>query len=139
VRVIIAGSREFNDYELLCKKCHEIFHKLSEEGLLTGNINNDIRNIEIVSGTANGADKLGEQFAKEYSIKIKRFPADWDTYGKSAGYKRNEQMAKYAKEDNGVLIAFWNETSKGTKHMIDLANKYGLRAEVVKYGTIKWE
>jgi len=59
--------------------------------------------------------------------------ADWDKYGKSAGYKRNEEMAIYSKEDNGVLIAFWDEVSKGTKHMIDLANKHGLKVFVVKY------
>jgi len=58
--------------------------------------------------------------------------AEWDKYGKSAGYKRNEQMAIYAKEDNGVLIAFHNG-SKGTKHMIDLANKHGLRVFVIKF------
>lgn len=61
--------------------------------------------------------------------------ANWDLYGKSAGYRRNEDMAKYAKEDTniGVLIAFWDRVSKGTKHMIDLANKYRLRVFVVNY------
>ena len=132
MRIIIAGSRDFNDYRLLHDKCHEIFDELSKEGLLSGNMKKDIPNMEIVSGTARGADQLGEKFGKEYGIKIKRMAAEWDRYGRSAGYKRNEQMALYAKEDDGVLIAYWNG-SKGTKHMIDLANKHGLKVFVVEF------
>ena len=91
--------------------------------------------MEIISGTAKGADKLGEAFADKCHIKVKRFPADWITYGKSAGYIRNEQMAKYAMSDNsyGVLIAFWDGKSKGTMHMINLAKKHGLEVHIVKY------
>lgn len=107
-------------------ECLKSFKELKLKGLDTSR-----ENLEIISGTANGADKLGERFAKEYNLKIKRFPANWDLYGKSAGYKRNEQMALYAKEDNGILIAFWNGKSKGTKHMIDIANKYELITVVI--------
>jgi hypothetical protein len=78
-------------------------------------------------------DRLGEQFANEFNLKLIRFPADWDKLGRKAGYVRNEKMALYAKEDNGVLIAFWDKSSKGTKHMIDLTNKHGLRVFVVKF------
>lgn len=133
MRVIIAGSREFNDYNLLVQKCNEYFYQLSQERLLSNDVQTDIANMEIVSGTAKGADKLGERFAEDYNIKIKRFPANWDLYGKSAGYKRNEEMALYAKQDNGVLIAFWDGKSKGTKHMIQLANRHELRVFVVNF------
>ena len=85
--------------------------------------------IEIVSGAANGADKLGEKYASEKEYSIKQFPADWNKYGKSAGYKRNEEMARYA----DALIAFWDGESKGTKHMIDLANKYNLKINIIQY------
>ena len=57
------------------------------------------------------------------------FPADWDKYGKAAGYKRNEEMARNA----DALIAFWDGKSRGTKHMIDLAKKYDLQARIVMY------
>ena len=69
------------------------------------------------------------------NILLKKFPANWDLYGKRAGYIRNEQMAKYAMSDNsyGVLIAFWDGKSRGIKHMIDLANKYGLEIHIVNY------
>ena len=128
MRVIIAGSRSFNDYEFLKTNCLNIFRQLKAEGYDTKR-----ETLEIISGTANGADKMGERFAEEFNLKVVHFPADWNKYGKRAGYIRNEQMALYAKEDNGVLIAFWNETSKGTKHMIDLANKHRLRVFVVKF------
>jgi len=129
MRVIIAGSRDFNNFESLEFEVIRIFKKLKAEGYFT--TRNDIT---IVSGTAKGADKLGEKFAEKYNLKLERFPANWDKFGKSAGYKRNQHMSTFAKEDNGVLIAFWNGSSKGTKHMIDIANKDGLKVFVVNYG-----
>lgn len=73
----------------------------------------------IISGGARGADALGEAWAAVTQTKCEKYPADWDKYGKSAGYKRNEQMASNA----DALIALWDGESKGTKHMIDIANK----------------
>ena len=115
MKIIIAGSRNFNDYNLLKTSC---------DNLLT-----QFTNIEIVSGTARGADKLGERYAREKGYDIKQFPANWDKFGKSAGYIRNDEMAQYS----DMLIAFWDGTSKGTKHMIDLANKRGIKVEIVNY------
>jgi hypothetical protein len=115
MRVIIAGSRSFNDYQLLESSCDMILQSIDK--------------IEIVSGTANGADKLGESYATKHGYEIKRFPAEWDKHGKSAGYIRNEEMAKYADQ----LIAFWDGKSKGTMHMINLAKKYNLDINIVHY------
>ena len=131
MRVIIAGGRDFNDFKLLESNINKIFKQLSDEKLISIYVNES--NIEIICGKARGADTLGEQFAKEYKLSIKYFPADWNTYGKSAGYRRNAEMANYAKEDNGVLIAFWDGKSKGTKHMIDIAKNSGIRVFVVDY------
>lgn len=116
MKTIVAGSRGFNNYDLLCNELND-WNQFGAE--IT----------EIVSGTAQGADKLGEQFAKEYHFPIKQFPANWQEFGKSAGYIRNKQMADYAE----VLIAFWDGKSKGTKHMIDLANQNELIVHIVKY------
>ena len=118
-RVIIAGSRNFNDYDLLKSVCDE---------LLSLKIHS--HEIVIISGTAYGADKLGERYAGEYGFKVERYPADWGTYGKSAGYRRNEEMAKIA----DALIAFWDGESKGTMHMINLAERYNLQVHIEKYG-----
>jgi hypothetical protein len=127
MRVIIAGGRDFNDYKKLKFNCDYIISERSVFDRKKG------EEIEIVCGCAKGADALGEKYAKENGLKIKYFPADWDKYGKSAGFKRNEQMALYAKEENGVLIAFWDRKSRGTKLMIDLASKHELRSYTIKY------
>lgn len=71
------------------------------------------KDLEVVSGTASGVDYSGEHFAKEYSCKLKKFPADWDKFGKGAGHLRNKQMADYA---DGLLL-IWNGESKGSANM----------------------
>lgn len=130
MRIIIAGSRDFNDYNKLKSETLKIINELNFK-----DYNTKRKNVEIVSGTARGADQLGERFAKEYKLNLVKFPANWDSFGKRAGYLRNAEMSKYAKQDAelGVLIAFWNQSSPGTKHMIDLATKDGLKVYVVKF------
>jgi hypothetical protein len=117
MKVIIAGSRDFKDYDLLVKVCDRML------------INIRPSDIEIVSGTALGADTLGERYAIERGYKIRRFHADWGKYNKGAGYIRNKEMAEYA----DALIAFWDSSSRGTKHMIDLAKNRGLKIKVQLY------
>ena len=128
IRIIIAGSRDFNDYIKLKEAMHDIIDGLNKN-------NENKLNIKIISGTARGADKLGEKYANEYGYKVVRFIPDWNGLGKSAGYVRNAEMAKYAIENDniGVLVAFWDGVSKGTKHMIDLANKHGLEVHIVEF------
>jgi hypothetical protein len=130
LRIIIAGSRNFNDFNVLDREVLSIIKELHDKGYSTKR-----EKVIIVSGNARGADKLGEEFARRYNLSIASYPANWDLYGKSAGYRRNEEMAIYAKQDKevGVLIAFWDGISKGTKHMIDLANKHGLKVYIVKF------
>lgn len=128
LRVIIAGSRDFDDFPKLISSCTDILCKITNQ-------NNDLDKIRIISGAARGADQLGEQYAKLVGYEVSRFPADWDGLGKRAGYMRNSEMAKYAVADDnyGVLIAFWDSKSKGTKHMIDLSEKNGLEVHIVRF------
>lgn len=114
LKIIIAGSRTFNNYELLKQKLDFYIGEHKE--------------IEIISGTARGADRLGERYAFERGLTLHRFPADWSK-GKSAGYLRNEEMAKYGTH----AVIFWDGISRGTKHMIDLAKEYKLNYRVVKF------
>ena len=126
IRIIIAGGRKFNDYEMLKRTMLKIIRKLHDHI--------DFHKIEIVSGNASGADKLGERFAREYHYDLKIMPAQWDLHGKSAGYIRNNEMLVYAKEaDHSVLVAFWDGKSKGTKNMIDTSRKSLDSVEVVFY------
>ena len=115
-RVIIAGGRDFDDYDLVVSTMDKLLQNITEP-------------ITIVCGMARGADTLGERYAISKGYEVARFPADWGKFGKAAGYKRNEQMAQNA----DALVAFWDGSSRGTKHMIDLAHKYNLRVRVKRY------
>lgn len=113
MKVIIAGSRGITDGSIIEKAI----------------IASGFEITEVVSGTARGVDQLGETWATMAGKKIAKFPADWDTHGKSAGYKRNQQMAEYA----DALIAIWDGESRGTKHMIDIMKKTGKPTYVFGY------
>lgn len=117
-RIIVAGSRHFTDYSMV-------------ENVLLDYLKDNPGGIEIISGTAKGADLLGERFASTYGYPIARFPANWTRYGKSAGPIRNKEMAEYAAKEHGVLFAFWNGESRGTKSMIDIARQHGLEIHIV--------
>ena len=120
-KVIIAGTRSFDDYSLLCSFCDKC---LSRKG--------QTYDIVIVSGTARGADRLGERYAYDRGYGIKRFPADWRNNGKAAGIIRNTDMANYA----DALIAFWDGQSKGTLNMIETAKRKGLSVRIYNYNLI---
>ena len=116
MRIIIAGSRNFEDYMYLEETMLKVIGSLEH------------KDIEIISGMAKGADKLGAAFAKHHGFKLKEMPADWTRYGNSAGYRRNAEMASYAIEDpESMLVAFWDGESKGTGHMVDLAKKHNIK------------
>ena len=117
-RVIIAGTRNFSNYELLKEKCDNILSTKRKDS-----------NIVIVSGTAKGADRLGERYARERGFLLRRFPADWDKDGNKAGPIRNAKMADNA----DALIAFWDGTSRGTAHMIMTAKEKGLATRIINY------
>lgn len=118
-RVIIAGTRDFKDYELLKSYCDYMLSKKVESG----------EEIVVLSGGASGADALGEQYAKERGYNILHYPAQWDKYGRRAGPMRNRQMADNA----DALIAYWDGESRGTKNMIEEAKKRGLMVAVKNY------
>lgn len=117
LKVIVAGSRQFNNYQLLCQKLDFYFQRYSRT------------EITIISGTARGADQLGERYAKERGIKLIQMPADWNRYGRAAGYRRNKQMAAIATH----CIVFWDGKSPGTKHMINIAQQYNLTLRIVLF------
>lgn len=128
LRVIIAGGRDFENYRLLEEKVQEVLE-------VHGYFDNVDVEAEIISGAAKGADSLGERYAREHRIPVKRFPADWKRHGRYAGPLRNEQMADYASEEGykGILVAFWDGGSRGTRNMISQAKQRNLLVRVVSY------
>ena len=110
LKTIIAGSRTITDMAI-------VEYAIQQSGF---EIN------EVVSGGAKGVDILAQQWAKAHDIPLKVFMAKWDIHGKSAGPIRNQEMADYADQ----LIAIWDGASNGTRHMIDCANRKGIRVSV---------
>lgn len=110
MRTIIAGSRSIKDIE----------------DIMMAVFNSQIKPTVVLSGGASGADSLGEDWALKSDIPLEIYPADWEHNGKAAGYIRNQEMA----ENADALIAIWDGMSKGTKHMIDIATKKGLKVFV---------
>jgi hypothetical protein len=101
MKVAIVGSRGFDNYNYLSKSIEIYFPKIDE----------------IISGGARGADSLGARYAREHEILFTEFLPDWNLYGKSAGFKRNQQIV----DATNVLVAYWDGDSHGTKHSIALA------------------
>ena len=106
IRLAVVGSRTFTDRKL----CWKILDDLRTKYNIT----------EIVSGGARGADSYGEAYSDYYHIKKTIFPAEWDKYGKKAGYLRNVDIIKNC----DVCIAFWDGESRGTLHDLELCIKY---------------
>ena len=123
VKIIICGSRSFNDYQFLERTVREVFRNLTQQGILYGSPAKDAEIIEIISGGAQGADILGEWFAQQYGLWVKVMLADWDKNGKQAGIIRNCEMVDYVADSDcyGMVIAFWDGESKGTQHCFNYA------------------
>ena len=115
-RVIIAGGRDFNDYQRLCKTMDYL-------------LKNKVPEVTIISGGARGADSLGERYANERGFSLIIMKADWEKYGKSAGIIRNKEMLSTADE----VVCFWNRVSRGTGHMIKITKEIGKLPRVVYY------
>lgn len=108
MKLAVIGSRGFNNYPLM------------EDHLSKYNPTH------IVSGGAQGADKLAELYAVRHGIETIVYKPDW-TVGRHAGFLRNIQIVDSA----DCIIAFWDGKSKGTKHTIDYANKKRIPVNVV--------
>ena len=108
MRVIIAGSRTFGP------RREEVMAAIDD--LALGFVS------EVISGCAPGVATIGEAWATDHGIYIRRFPADWDKHGKSAGPIRNREMAANA----DALILVWDGTSHGSANMKRQALERGL-------------
>lgn len=120
MKVCIAGSRDFCDYDSLCKVMKRAFGD---------------KQIIIISGHAKGADELGERFANENNLLLDIYPADWRLYRNRAGAIRNAEMAQVS----DCLVAFWDGESRGTKNMIKNMKKLKKPVLIYNYITRRYE
>lgn len=115
IKLAIVGSRSFSDKSIFDRT----MLRLEEEYEIS----------TIVSGGARGADSMGENYADRNGIDKIIFRPDWNKYGKAAGFIRNEDIIKNC----DVCVAFWDGGSHGTKHDIDLCEKYNKKCYIVNY------
>jgi len=112
MKLIIAGSRSFRDYQLLCQTLEPERHRITE----------------VLHGGARGVDQLGFRWALKHHIRSRCFAADWQRFGKAAGVRRNYQMA----QAGDVLVAFHVHNSPGTAHMIACMRALGKPVVVIR-------
>lgn len=115
IRLAIIGGRDFTNYEYMKNS----LAKLAQ----------DVTIIQVVSGGARGADSLGEQWANEQNIPINIFPAQWEKYGRSAGFRRNKDIINNC----DMVAAFWDGQSRGTENSIQLAKEQRKPVRIFKY------
>jgi hypothetical protein len=112
MKLIIAGSHTFTDYQLLCQTLAPERHRITE----------------VLHGGTRGADQLGFRWALKHHIRSRCFAADWARFGKSAGVRRNHHMA----QAGDVLVAFHGNNSPGTAHMIACMQALGKPVVVIQ-------
>lgn len=121
IHLIVAGGRDFDDWQLFYREFNSWFDEHDP----------DYAQTTIISGMADGADSMGYLTAEERGIPTIPKYAKWNRHGNSAGNIRNQEMA-----DIGThLLAFWDGRSTGTKDMIMRARIMGLHVTVIRYST----
>lgn len=109
-RVLVCGSRDYTD-----------------ENKIAGVMLNLSIGTTIIEGGAKGADTIARSFAVRWGLDFEEYPANWKKYGKAAGPIRNKQMLIEGKPD--LVLAFYSakKKSKGTKNMVEQAEKAGVK------------
>jgi hypothetical protein len=117
MRIIIAGSRTFDDIDLLFQTMDELVHKQK------------LKQVVILSGHANGADIFGEEWAWKRGHSYEVYRPNWDKFGNAAGPIRNTEMVSKA----DAIVAFWDGESRGTADVLRKARKAKLKVKVVRF------
>ena len=124
MKILVCGSRSWHNVAKVRLALARFFKPCCED------CNENVADVTVIDGGAHGADELGHMVAVENGFLTKRFPADWNRYGKRAGYIRNQQMLTEGHPD--LVLAFWDGRSRGTRHMIELARKAGVAVEIIR-------
>ena len=117
--MIVAGGRDYSNQNVVNYYIDRVKDVCDSRGL----------NLVIVCGMATGADTLGRNYAIPNGLEVLEFPADWNKYGKSAGYIRNKEMGDVADS----AIVFWDGRSKGSKLMIDIMHELKKPVVAISY------
>ena len=112
MRVVITGSRSWTNFRAIHSRLAEL-----------------PRESEVLHGAARGADRLAGEAATSLGLWVEEHPADWERYGKRAGYIRNAEMLDRGPD---LVLAFWDGESKGTLHTMKEAQRRGIPVEVIR-------
>ena len=118
-KVIIFGGRDFTDEDVMAACINQV---IDDPFIL-------------ICGEARGADRTAKELLEYNNYEIESYPADWDTYGKRAGFIRNEQMGDIA----NMGIGFWDGQSKGTLHMFKYLKRLGKPVYLFDYDGVQYE
>ncbi|MBP3914464.1 SLOG family protein [Clostridium sp.] len=126
MKIIISGSKLFDDYKLFSNKFIKILKDIESD---VADKKIGLSDIEIFTGCSKGTDKLARQFAENNNIQLKVFHAEWNILGKAAGDVRNEKMISHAinSNDNSVLVVFWDGMCKDSEKFIKLGHKNNIK------------
>lgn len=138
--LIIAGSRSFTPNEYFTERgmTNQDFADFYIKKLLRTRLA-DGYEIIVHQGGARGADEVGKNFAIANGYKMVEHKADWERYGKAAGFKRNSDMfLSVSLRKNHAAIIFWDGESRGTAHVISLALEYEMQVRCYNFVKKKW-
>jgi hypothetical protein len=118
VVVLVCGGREYDDYQHVASVLDDVWF-----GLAPGQA------MRVVHGAARGADRLAGRWAKARQVRTDVFPARWAEYGKSAGYRRNEEMASFLDQlarAGATVRCYAFPGGRGTSHMVAISRRHGI-------------
>lgn len=112
-RVIVAGSRGITEGSVVSEAMNALWDEIGPYTIITGG--------------ASGVDDIAAELAELADVENIVMQAEWNVYGKRAGYVRNVRMAESAT----CLLAIWDGESRGTKLMLDIARKKDLLVRII--------
>jgi hypothetical protein len=110
----VVGSRSFRNYPLLKKTLDRLRQRYEVKA--------------VISGGAQGADKLAERYARECGLDLQVLKPDWSK-GRGAGLARNTEIVALA----DYVVAFWDRKSAGTKDTIGKTRQCGKTLQLVEF------
>lgn len=129
-RVLCCGDRNWTDRQIIHDRLVRLANEVRD---LTHGFVWETKNITVVEGEANGADKISRQEAVKLGMEVESHPANWEKYHRAAGPIRNAEMLSSGVD---LVLAFHDDLSrsKGTADMVKRARKAGVSVEVIGHG-----
>lgn len=119
ITLLTTGCRDWSDAQAVDQQLRAFFFYCDSQDAAA----------HVVVGDARGADALVRQWLDERRLPYRRFDADWNTFGKSAGPRRNAAMVLEGQPD--YAVAFWDYQSRGTANCIALCRDAGIPVRIV--------